>query len=388
MSNRAGERKPFRVLVAGGGVAAIETVLATRDIAGEHVSLTVLAPNEEFVYRPMSVSEPFGFARAARYPLRALLSAAGAQLVCGQLRWVDHAKQRAHTEAPAVLEYDALVLAIGAKPYPRYKHAVTIDDRHMDGLLHGLIQDVEDGYLDSIAFVAPGRMAWPLPLYELALMTASRAYDMCVDVDLTIVTPEDRPLAIFGQQASDGVATLLADSEVRLLPCSYAEIPKPGEIAINPGDRRLRVGRVIALPELYGPAVGGLPLSEHGFLRVDPYGRMHDVGPVFAAGDAVDFAVKQGGIGCQQADRLAESIAALAGVDIEPRPFDPELHGVLLTGGEPRYLAAKITGGHGFASRISEEPLDGITEKIAGRYLSPFLDKFARTERDKELTQT
>ena len=43
---------------------------------------------------------------------------------------------------------------------------------------------------------------------------------------------------------------------------------------INPGDRRLQVDRVIALPELYGPSIRGIPLGEHGFIRVDPYGQV------------------------------------------------------------------------------------------------------------------
>ena len=81
---------------------------------------------------------------------------------------------------------------------PRYEHAITIDDRKLDETMHGLVQDVEEGYVKSVAFISPGRMAWPFPLYELALMTAGRAYDMNVEVDITIVTPEDAPLAIFG----------------------------------------------------------------------------------------------------------------------------------------------------------------------------------------------
>jgi sulfide:quinone oxidoreductase len=59
---------------------------------------------------------------------------------------------------------------------------------------------------------------------------------------------------------------------------------------------------VIALPELYGPCVRGIPLSDHGFIRVNPYGRVPDAGHVFAAGDATDFPVKHGGIASQQAD--------------------------------------------------------------------------------------
>ena len=111
---------------------------------------------------------------------------------------------------------------------------------------------------------------------------------------------------------------------------------------------------MIALPELYGPAMRGIPLGEHGFIRVDRYGRVPDVGPIYAAGDAIDFPVKHGGVGAQQADAAAQSIAALAGADITPEPFDPVIHGMLLTDDKPLYLTAQITGGHGFSSEISD----------------------------------
>ncbi len=373
MTPAADNSEQFRVVIVGGGIAALETVLALADLAAERVAVTVLAPNEEFVYRPMTVREPFAYAAAARFPLASFLADAGAELIVDRLGWVEPEKRLLHTEDGRELAYDALVLALGAKLYARYKHAITIDDRRMDEALHGLIQEIEEGYLDSVAFVAPGRMAWPLPLYELALMTAGRAYDMNVPLETTIVTPEEKPLAVFGQGASDGVARLLEQKRIRTITSAYAEIPEQGRVVINPGDRRLRSKRVIALPELYGPSVRGLRVSENGFIRVNRFCRVPDAGPVFAAGDAVDFAVKQGGVGCQQADVVAESIAKLAGVEIEPQPFNPVIRGVLLTDERPRYIAAKITGGHGFASQFSETPIGGITQKVAARYLTPYL---------------
>ena len=254
---------------------------------------------------------------------------------------------------------------------------MAIDDRCMDDALHGLIQDMEGGYLKSIAFVSPGRMAWPLPLYELAMMTAGRAYDMGIELEATIVTPEERPLAIFGQTVSDGVARLLQEKGIRTITDAYAEIPKVGEVVVHPGDRRLEAQRAIALPELYGPAVQGLPVAEHGFIRVDRFGQVPDVGPVFAAGDAVDFPIKHGGVGSQRADGVAESIAALAGADIEPKSFEPEIYGVLLTDERPRYIHAKLTGGHGVESEFSETPIEGRADKIAARYLGPYLERLA-----------
>ncbi len=372
-----------RVLVIGGGVAALETTLALSELAPKQTSVTVIAPNAEFFYRPLSVREPFAYGPATRYPLAPIVRDAGAELLVDELAWVDPGKRIAHTESGAEVEYDALVLALGARATPRYQHAITIDDRRMDEILRGILQDIEGGYLKSLAFVAPGRMAWPLPLYELALMTAARAYDMNIELAVTIVTPEDSPLAIFGQNASNAVTGLLERSKIQTINSAYAEVPSTGEVVINPGDRRLHVDRVIALPELYGPSVRGIPLSEHGFLRVNPHGHVLDAEHIYAAGDATEFPVKHGGVGSQQADAVAESIASLAGAPVSAEPFHPVIRGMLLTGDKPLYLTARITGGHGFSSEVTDTPTWDPPSKIAAKYLSPYLDAH-----DREKTPT
>jgi sulfide:quinone oxidoreductase len=376
MSNQpSNPTEKLRVLVAGGGVAAIEAILALHELAGDRVSVSVLAPNSEFVYRPMTVREPFAYSQARRYELGPIVRHAGAELIEGELGWVDRDAQVVHSSDERELPYDALLLALGARVTSRYKHCITIDDRRMDEALHGLIQDVEGGYADSIAFVAPARMAWPFPLYELALMTAGRAYDMGVKLDTTIITSEDGPLAIFGAEVSRGVKELLEEANIKMINSAYVEVPAAGELVINPGDRRMHFKRVVALPELYGPSVRGIPVSEHGFIRVNRFGRVPDAGPVYAAGDAIDFPIKQGGLGSQQADVAAESIAALAGADIDPQPFKPVIHGMLLTDDRPRYMSAKIIGGQGESSHFGENPpAGGGEQKITARYLTPYLE--------------
>jgi sulfide:quinone oxidoreductase len=365
----------FRVLIAGGGVAALESALALAQIAPELTDVTIIAPNPEFIYRPMTVREPFGYGRARRYPLQRVASDAGAKLLADELGYIDSDMHTIHTKAGQAIEYDALVLALGARACPRYSHALTIDDCRMDETLHGLIQDIEGGYIHSLAFVAPGRMAWPLPLYELAMMIAGQAYDMGIELSTTIVTPEDSPLAIFGSGASGAVAELLDRANIQRIHSAYAEVPRTGEVVINPGDRHLRVDRVIALPELYGPCVRGIPLGDHGFIRVNPHGRVPDAGHIYAAGDATDFPVKHGGIASQQADVVAQSIAVLAGASVTSEPFHPVIRGMLLTAGKPLYLTAHITGGHGFSSEITDTPTWSPPSKIAARYLAPYLDE-------------
>jgi sulfide:quinone oxidoreductase len=371
--------EPLEVVIVGGGVAAIEAALALRDLAGERVALKIIAPNAEFSYRPMTVREPFGYAQAASCRLTQVASDVGAELIVEEFGWVDTGGQLAYTAAGVAIPYDALVLAVGARIKEAFAHVMTINDRRMDELLHGVVQDVEEGYVKRIAFVAPARLAWPLPLYELALMIAARAFEMGVEVQLTLVTPEPAPLAVFGSQASEAVGDLLAEAGVEMITSAFAHVDEIGEVRIQPGDRTVGADRIIALPELFGPAVRGLPAGEHGFINVDRHCQVEGVDRVWAAGDAIDFAVKHGGIAAQQADTAAEAIAALAGAPITPAPFQPEIRGILLTGRKPLYLTARLSGSMGFASEITAQPTWTPVAKISARYLAPYLESHATT---------
>ncbi len=349
--------------------------LALAHLAPERTDVTLIAPNPEFVYRPMTVREPFAGGTADRYSLQRIATDASAELLAGELDWIDPERQTIHTKTGEAIEYDALVLALGAHVHPRYKHAITIDDRHMDETLHGLIQDIEGGYIHSLAFVAADRMAWPLPLYELALMTAGRAYDMGVELSTAIITPEDSPLAVFGSTASKAVAELLGKASIQTINTPHVEVPSPGEVVIAAGERHLRVDRVIALPELYGPSPCG---ASRWASTVSSASTLMGVCPVwsaiYAAGDATDFPVKHGGIAAQQADVVAQSIAALAGAAVTPELFHPVIHGMLLTGEEPVYLTAEIVGDHRPNSKISDTPTWSPPSKIVARYLAPYLE--------------
>jgi sulfide:quinone oxidoreductase len=105
-------------------------------------------------------------------------------------------------------------------------------------------------------------------------------------------------------------------------------------------------------------------------VRADEYGRVEGHDDVYAAGDITTFPLKQGGIATQQADAAAESIAALAGASVTPRPFKPVLRGLLLTGLTPRFMSASLLDD---ASEVDSEPLWWPPAKIVGRYLAPFL---------------
>jgi sulfide:quinone oxidoreductase len=369
------EDHPFRVLIAGGGVAGLEAALALRELAGDRVAATMLAPEEEFVYRPMRVREPFGYAEARRYSLDDITADIGVDLVRDSFKWLDPDAHVVHTGEGEQLPYDGLLLALGAVLRPRFRHALTLDDRELDEQLHGLIQDIEGGYVHKLAFVAPHPMPWPLPMYELALMTARRASDMNIELSVTLVTPEDAPLAIFGSTVSDAVDKLLSDHDILTVHATYGETPEAGQLVLQPGGRVLHVDRVVALPQLYGPATPGLSKdAADSFIPVDPYCRVPGVDGIWAAGDATDFPIKLGGIAAQQADTAAQSIAAAAGVPIQPSKFHPVIHAMLLGGDRPVYLSAHVTGGHGSSSEVSNTPMWSPGTKIDAEHLAPCLE--------------
>lgn len=250
----------------------------------------------------------------------------------------------------------------------------------MDDQLHGLVQDVEGDYLHRLAFVLPPRMSWPLPVYELALMTAQRAYEMDIELSVFIVSPESMPLEIFGSVASDAVASMLRQRGVEFV-ASRCEVTHQGVISLRPGPETLRVDRIVALPEPFGPSTPGVPGGARGgFIPIDAYGRVKRLDAVFAAGDATDFPVKLGGIAAQQADVAAASIAALAGCDVELSPFDPEIEGILLGGDTPLRLMARLAGGRPTSSSVDVASAEPGGAKIAARYLGLYLTGVGRHE--------
>lgn len=350
-------------------------MLALHDLAGDAVKLTLLAPQPEFVYRPMTVREPFGFSRAQHYRLNEIAAELGAELVQDSLKRVDPTAQVAHTENGRERSYDALVLALGSRLTARFEHAITIDDRVLDEQLHGLIQDVEDGYVRRLAFIAPAPMPWHLPMYELALMVARRAYDMNVEMSITIATPEEAPLGLFGTTVSEGIEKLLEEHGIRVITSAHCDVPEAGRVMIAPGERSLEVDRIVALPQLLGHSIEGIPTAPpDGFIPVDEHSQVRGVTNVWAAGDATDFQVKLGGIAAQQADTAAAEIAVLAGAEVARQPFRPEVRAILLGARQPLHLRADITGGQGTSSKLSETPSWSPATKIAARYLAPYLE--------------
>jgi sulfide:quinone oxidoreductase len=353
---------PLRVLVAGGGVAGMEAVLALRELAAERVDITLLAPETTFSYRPMAVAVPFARGHVQRLALAEFARDTATRLVRGALASVEPGLAR--TADGVALEFDALLVAVGAWSEPAVPGATTWTPELDQEVMGGLLADLEEGYAKRVAFVVPEGAGWPLPAYELALMTAWDARDMGQDdVEVAVHTREAIPLELFGEDAS---RSLRADLE-------------EAGVEVRPAGEDLAGRRVIALPRAAARRVRGLPADERGFVPVDAHGRVPGLEGVWAAGDCVAFPIKQGGIAAQQADAAARSIAARAGADVDPEPFRPVLRGVLLTGRGRRWIRRHLdtAGDHGEAQRRA---LWWPPTKVAGAYLAPYLAMTAHGE--------
>jgi sulfide:quinone oxidoreductase len=364
---------PQRVLIAGGGVAALEALLALRDMAAEHVSPLLLTPEPDFVYRPMAIGEPFDRGRVYRFDLAEIAAEQGAELRIGELASVDPESALVLTGDGEELSYDSLLVACGGRPAEWLPGALTFGSPTSALEMRRLLAGLEVGNVREVAFVLPGGAGWPLPLYELALMTASwLAQEGDSDAVLTLVTPEDAPLEMFGPQASEAVRGLLAECGIHLLTDTYPASLDEWGLELVPNGR-LAAERAVTLPKLAGPRISGLPHDKDGFLPIDEFCRVGGEANVYAAGDATTFPIKQGGIAAQQADTVATEIARACGLELDPSPFRPVLRGLLLTGEAPEYLRAELAGGKGDAFAASAQPLWWPPGKVAGRYLAPYL---------------
>ena len=362
-----------KVLIAGGGVAALEAALALRELAADRVAVELLAPEPHFWYRPLSVAAPFALGEVKRFELDGLARDLGASFTLGALTGIDEWRHIAHTSKNTQIPYDMLVVACGALPVPSIPGALTFRGPADIELIKRLLEEIGSGGVRSVAFVIPWGMVWSLPAYELALLAATHLHRRGVeDVELTLVTPEADPLQIFGPAAITAARALVEEHRVRLRTGAYAGTFAAGELGLIP-DGAVQADRVVALPRLQGVPIAGIPQTVYGFVPVDAHCRVRGVTDVFAAGDITSFTVKQGGIATQQADVAAAAVAAQAGASVKPKRFRPVLRGLLLTGHEPRYLRRELSLAPAKEPSASYEPLWWPPAKIVGRYLAPFL---------------
>ena len=372
-----------RVVIAGGGFAALEALIALRRLAGRHVDLTLVTAEPQLSYRPLSVVEPFGLGEAPSFDLAEITRDHDAELRVDAVVRVDAQRRVLVTGTGGEMPYDSLLVTTGAEPVQAVPGALTYRGAPDRLAFEGLLEAIDSDSVGSVAFAAPTGNSWPLPLYELLLMTATRVAANGSRARLVLVTSEDAPLAIFGPAASEAVEALLRDNGVAVRASTVPVAFEDGTLSVV-GGPSIEAERVIALPQMRGNAPAGLPTDHDGFVEVDAYGRVSGCEGVYAAGDVTSFPIKQGGIAAQQAGAAARAIAADAGAPVTPEEFRPVLRGLLLTGTGARFLRSEPAGGRGDVSEVSRRMLWWPEMKVAGEYLSHYLSREAEPVRSDE----
>lgn len=308
------------VLIVGGGIAGVEALMALADLGERRLRLRVLARHPSFVLRPQILGEPWG-GPALHVNLEHLCHAFGARFVLATATAVDAAAHAVISSGGERFGYDRLLLAPGARRTLPYAQTRTLGF----GLLPELLAAAGHG---SVAIVVPPGTSWTLPAYELALLAAGE------NRDVRVITGEHHPLEAFGPGTKAATSAMLRDHGVTV-DCTGA--PEPGTCVSDLADT------VIALPSLVGPVMEGLPQDVHGFVATDGGMRVPDAEHVFAAGDATQHGIKQGGLAAQQADVAAAEILRSFGHSITAVAYAPVLRGKLTaSGGEELYLRRRL----------------------------------------------
>jgi sulfide:quinone oxidoreductase len=312
--------------------------------------------------RQHAVAEPFGVAPAPDIDIAAIAAEHAAGVRIDQLASVEPDMRRVHTVRGDTLEYDALLVAVGASPAVAVPGALTFTGSRDVAAFGQLLEDLVAGRIKRVAFAVPASVTWTLPLYELAFMAGEYARAKRLEVGLVLATPERTPLEAFAPRIGSQIWSLLAERGIAMRASSVPVRAGAGGLVVAHA-RNVQVHRTVSLPRLGGPWISGLPHDAEGFIVTDQYGAVPGAQAVWAAGDATAFPIKQGGIAAQQADAAAASLAAFLGADVVPEPFRPVLRGMLL---DPRG-AVFLDARRGDAPRT---PLWWPPTKVAAQHLS------------------
>lgn len=359
--------EPIRVIIVGGGVAALEVMLALRTFGGDGVTVDLFAPRNDFELKPLGVSEAFGHGEVLTYDLDSLAHDAGATFYMRSVASVDSEHRRVLLNDHSEISYDYLVVATGTKALWVVPGAKTFWGLHGQEVISELLDSLDITRTSRVLLTMPEPAVWPLPVYELALYLAAEFRESPeTRPTIGIVTPESAPLTAFGEVVSDQVAGMLGENSVNLVtgttPLEFAN-----GLLETSGDS-IPADVVLTLPRLIGRRIDGLPFDDDGFLPVNEFGLVRGYDREYAAGDVTSYPIKFGGSATEQADVVACAIAAKAWGAPQPEPFAPNLRATLLTAEGPVPL-----GSQGSGSDQSGTETWTPEQKVRGRFLTPVL---------------
>jgi sulfide:quinone oxidoreductase len=365
------------ICIVGAGTAGLEGLLSAREVLGAGAELTLVAPDREFRYRPISRDSLFRPTRERGVKVAELVAEVGAAWVRDRAEVVHEPERIVLTRDGDTVEFDFLLLAPGERGARPLRHGYLWERGGDPSFLHQIIREIAAGEVASVAVAVPRGARWPVPAYELALVLAWTAAR--TDASIALITAEERPLGALGAAASDAVAAELERAGVETITgveildapehavptmtvADLIIVPEPAAdeataLTGKPTDpARVRIGagaprqfdRMISLPVMLGPSIVGVASDAAGFVVVDESLRVCGSERVWAAGGCIAAALEHSALSAQQADAAIAAIAAAIGqasvTGSETAAGALEITGILLVGQRDQWLAENPIG--------------------------------------------
>ena len=336
MTVKGADMSKPRVLILGGGFAALEAAFLMRMRMRDAADITLVSDSHEFVFRPNTIYIPFGAdPSSVLVGLHKPLARRHIAFQHGSVTGVDPAQQMVELADGRQLDYDRLIVATGAAMAPAEvpglaEHAATIWTAETMLDVRERFMRVRSrarrGQTQRVLFLVPPNNKCAGPLYEIVLMleTWLRREGVREKVDIGWTTYEQSYIQAFGPRLHDVVKAEFAERGIEGWTNEIVEEVRPGEVRYVDGSVR-GFDELIAFPP-YVSAVRyeALPSDDRGFIGTD-LGTRQVIGhpDIYAPGDAGDFPIKQAFLAFLQADTVAEHISSSVSKRPFTHPFDP-----------------------------------------------------------------
>jgi sulfide:quinone oxidoreductase len=324
-----------RVLILGGGFAALESAFLLRMRLHDQVDIRLVSDRAHFVFRPNSIYVPFGADPASLLlGLRKPLGRRRINFELGSVAEVDPEARFVGLADGQRFRYDKLIVATGADTNAQEvpglaENAATVwtTDSMLD--VRRRFAEVRDrarrGERQRVLFLVPPNNKCSGPLYEIVFMleTWLRRQHARDRVDITWSTYEQGFIQAFGPRLHELVTAEFAQRGIDGHTEEVVSEVRPGEARYADGSTRAYDHLIAFPPYVSAVRYPALPSDERGFVQTDLQTRLvaghHDV---YAPGDAGDFPIKQAFLAFLQADAVADHIAAEVADSAFAQPFD------------------------------------------------------------------
>jgi len=309
-----------RVLILGGGFAAVVAAESLAKRLGPYHEITVVSRNRNFVCYPARVRLAFGKSEPSdiSFDLRSALLDRRVQFIEAEIARID-CRERSVTirsaEFRGELHYDFVLLATGRRLateritgfFEYADHLLTVDA----ALRFGERVKTFDRGRTVIGHCPDARL--PIPLFETAI-AVSRLHEKgeCNRRAITIVSNETIDQMFAGALLSGRVHDMLRLRGIEFISDFEITEVTPESVIARDG-RRLDCGLRMLIPPFCGPGpvLGPGIIDGEGYVKVDKRMRVEGVDRTYAAGDCVSLpGPKMGHMAVRQAAVAADNMVA------------------------------------------------------------------------------